>query len=209
MAIKIFSSLIGKKLGMALTGLALYGFLVGHLAGNLLLVKGDHGEAFMAYAKFLTTHPLLIPIEIVLLAIFLIHIAFAISVTLENRRARPIGYQARSRSVGGRSWASSTMIYTGIIVFVFVALHIRMFKYGDLGTGTLFDLVVNTFHETTTRVLYVAAMVVLGFHLWHAFQSAFQTLGLKSSVIRVVGLVLSLVLAGGFGFLPLYLGSSM
>jgi succinate dehydrogenase / fumarate reductase cytochrome b subunit len=209
MAIKFLSSQIGKKIGMALTGLALYGFLVGHLAGNLLLVKEDGGEAFNAYSKFLTGHPLIIPIELVLLAIFLIHIALAISVTRENRRARPIGYQARSQAVGGRNWASRTMIYSGILIFVFVVLHIRAFKFGDLGTGTLFDLVVDTFNQTGPKVWYVVAMAVLGFHLWHAFQSAFQTLGLKSRIVRGLGLALSLILAIGFGFLPLYLGASL
>ena len=209
MAPNFFSSQIGKKIGMALTGLALYGFLVGHLAGNLLLIKGDGGEAFNAYSKFLTSHPLIIPIELVLLAIFLAHVAFAVSVTRDNRRARPVGYEARSQAVGGRSWASRTMIYSGILILVFVVLHVRAFKYGDLGKGTLFDLVVATFNQTGPRIWYVVAMVVLGFHLWHAFQSAFQTLGWKSNLVRAIGLALSLILAIGFGFLPLYLGASM
>jgi succinate dehydrogenase / fumarate reductase cytochrome b subunit len=209
MSTKFLSSTIGKKIGMALTGLAIYGFLIGHLAGNLLLVKGDDGTSFNAYASFLTGHPLIIPVEVILIAIFVTHVVLAISVTIDNRKARPVGYQARSRTVGGRSWASSSMIYSGILILIFLVIHIRGFKFGDVGSGTLYDLVVSTFHQTGLRVWYVFAMVVMGFHLWHAFQSAFQTLGLKSPAIRVAGLALSVALAAGFAFLPLYLGSSM
>ena len=202
------TSSIGKKLGMALTGLAIYGFLVGHLAGNMLLFKNDGGEEFNAYSEFLTSNPLLVPIEMVLLAIFLLHIYFAISVTRENSKARPEGYAVRSKTVGGRTWASRTMIYTGSLILIFVGLHLKTFKYGDLGSGTLYDLVNATFHMTGYMVWYVLAMVVMGFHLWHAFQSAFQTLGLRSQAIHVVGLIVGLVLAGGFAVIPLVMGLS-
>ncbi len=207
--LKLFSSLIGKKIGMALTGLLIYGFLMGHLAGNMLLLNMDGGEAFNAYSRFLTQHPLLVPTELILLAIFVLHIILAISVTRDNRRARPIGYQVRSRSVGGRNWASYTMIYSGILILVFVILHLKTFKYGDLGSGTLYDLVVGTFQNTGYMVWYVFAMVILGFHLWHAFQSALQTLGLNSQRIKFLGLVLSFILALGFGFIPIYVGVLM
>ena len=108
MVAKLLSTPIGKKLGMALTGLLLYGFLIGHLAGNLLLLKGDGGQAFNAYSDFLTSHPLLIPVELVLLAIFVLHIYLAIRVTHDNRRARPRNYQAGTQAVGGRPLASAT-----------------------------------------------------------------------------------------------------
>ena len=207
--IRFLSSSIGKKAGMAVTGLLIYGFLIGHLAGNLLLFNGDGGAAFNAYSAFLTTHPLLIPIEFVLLAIFALHIFFAIGVTRDNRRARPIDYETRSRAVGGRTWASSTMLYSGILILVFVAIHLKTFKYGDFGGGTLFDLVSATFKQTGYVVWYVVAMIVMGFHLCHAFQSAFQTLGLKSQAIKVFGLALSLALAVGFGLIPLAMGILM
>lgn len=199
---KILSSPIGKKMGMALTGLALYGFLIGHLSGNLLLLKGDGGQAFNAYSEFLINHPLIIPAEIFLVVLFLLHVYLAISVTRENRRARPIGYQT-THSVGGRNFASYTMIYSGVIVLVFLVLHLKTFKYGDKAGGTLYDLVSATFHQTGYLVWYVVAMLVLGFHLWHAFQSAFQTLSVRSDKIRSVGLVLCLILAIGFGIVPI------
>ena len=202
---KLFSSPIGKKMGMALTGLILYGFLIGHLLGNLLLLKGDGGQAFNAYAEFLINHPLIIPAELFLVVVFVLHVYLAVSVTRENRRARPVGYQA-TQSVGGRNFASYTMIYSGIIVLVFLVLHLKAFKYGDKAEGTLYDLVSATFQQTGYLVWYVIAMLVLGVHLWHAFQSAFQTFSVRSHKIRSLGLILCLILALGFGFLPVYLG---
>ena len=204
MATKGGSPSIAKKLGMALTGLLLYGFLVGHLAGNLLLLKGDGGEQFNAYSGFLTSHPLLIPTELILLAIFILHLYLALSVWVDNRRARPVRYQ-KTRAVGGRSWASSTMIYSGLFILIFAVLHVMKFKYGDRGAGTLYDLVMGTFQMELYAGWYMVAMIVLGFHLWHAFQSALQTLGLYSHKrLRSASAVLSLILAGGFGIIPFW-----
>jgi len=198
------SSPIGKKIGMALTGLILYGFLVGHLTGNLLLLKDDGGRSFNAYSDFLINHPLLIPAEIFLVVVFALHLFLAISVTRDNRRARPVGYQT-TQSVGGRSFASHTMIYSGVVILVFLVLHLKTFKYGDKPSG-LYDLVLATFQQTGYLIWYAVAMLVLGFHLWHAFHSAFQTLSIRSDKIKSLGLVLCLVLALGFGFLPVYVG---
>tara|TARA_Y100000588_G_C13953408_1_gene795420 strand:+ start:194 stop:817 length:624 start_codon:yes stop_codon:yes gene_type:complete len=198
------SSPIGKKMGMALTGLILYGFLVGHLLGNLLLLKDDGGRSFNAYSDFLINHPLLIPAEIFLVVVFALHLFLAISVTRDNRRARPVGYQT-TQSVGGRSFASHTMIYSGVVILVFLVLHLKTFKYGDKPSG-LYDLVLATFQQTGYLIWYAVAMLVLGFHLWHAFHSAFQTLSIRSDKIKSLGLVLCLVLAFGFGFLPVYVG---
>ena len=198
------SSPIGKKMGMALTGLILYGFLVGHLLGNLLLLKDDGGRSFNAYSDFLINHPLLIPAEIFLVVVFALHLFLAISVTRDNRRARPVGYQT-TQSAGGRSFASHTMIYSGVVILVFLVLHLKTFKYGDKPSG-LYDLVLATFQQTGYLIWYAVAMLVLGFHLWHAFHSAFQTLSIRSDKIKSLGLVLCLFLALGFGFLPVYVG---
>ena len=196
---------IDKKMGMALTGIPLYGFLVVHLAGNLLLLKRDGGAAFEAYAALLAGQPLLVPAELGLLAVFFLHLYLAVSVTVENWRARPVSYQRR-RSAGGRTWASSTMIYSGVLVLAFLALHLANFKYGERGAGTLYDLVVDSFRSPLYGGGYVLAMVVLGFHLWHALHSALQTLGLHASRrVRVVSAIFSLILAGGFAAIPLWL----
>jgi succinate dehydrogenase / fumarate reductase cytochrome b subunit len=205
MAVEIFTSSIAKKLGMALTGMVLYGFLLGHLIGNSLLLRDDGGQAFNAYSEFLVTHPLIVPVELFLLATLVVHVYMAIRVSIENKRARPDRYQ-RVQSQGERSWASRTMIYSGILIFSFLVFHLLTFKYGDQGDGTLYDLVYATFQKPAFQALYIFSMVVLGFHLWHAFQSAFQTLGIGGRPVRSLGLILCLVLSLGFGLLPVFLG---
>jgi len=186
---------------MALTGLILYGFLIGHLLGNLLLLRGDGGQTFNAYSEYLINHPLLIPAELFLAIVFLLHIYLAISVTRDNHRARPTGYQT-TRSAGGRNFASHTMIYSGAVILIFLVLHLKTFKYSEK-TGTLYELVSSTFQQTGYTLWYLIAMIILGAHLWHAFQSALQTLSIRSEKIKFLGLVLCLVLAIGFGSLPL------
>lgn len=204
MLAKLFSGSIGKKIGMALTGLALYGFLIGHLAGNLLLFKGDGGRQFNAYSEFLLHHPLLVPVELGLAVLLVLHVYLGISVSLENRRARPIGYQV-TRASGGRNWASSTLLYSGLLLFVFLVIHLKTFKYGDRAGGTLYDLVIRTFQTPLYAGWYVLAMILMGFHLWHSLQSAFQTLGITlSQRLRSASVAMCLVLSGGFALIPLW-----
>ena len=113
-----------------------------------------------------------------------------------------MAYQV-SRAVGGRTWASRTMIWTGLAIVVFLVLHVATFKYGDRGGGTLYDLVIGAFRTQLYAGAYLVAMVVLGFHLWHAFHSAFQTLGLSSRPrLRKLGIALCILLAGGFAAIP-------
>ncbi|MCC7262683.1 MAG: succinate dehydrogenase cytochrome b subunit [Candidatus Latescibacteria bacterium] len=205
MLAKLFSGSVGKKLGMALTGLALYMFLAGHLAGNMLLFKGDGGAQYNAYSEFLLNHPLIVPVEIGLILVLILHVWLAISVSLDNRRARPRGYQVE-RASGGRNWASATMLYSGLATFTFLIIHLINFKYGDRGGGTLYDLVMKSFKTPLYAGGYVLAMVLLGFHLWHSFQSAFQTLGIQLSPRqRSASILVCLVLAGGFGVIPLWI----
>ena len=198
------ASSIGKKVGMAVTGMMVYGFLLGHLAGNFLLFRDDGGEQFNAYSKFLTEHPLLVPVELVLLVAFLLHIHFGISVARANRRARPQAYK-KTRALGRRSWASRSMVFSGLIILVFVVTHLRTFKYADHSTGTLYQLVMETFSQPIYASGYALAMLVLGFHLWHALQRAFQTLGLGTGRrIWAASTVLAVIIAGGFGAIPLW-----
>ena len=146
---------------MALTGLVVYGFLVGHLVGNFLLFRSDGGEQFNAYSAFLTEHPLLVPIELGLLAAFLLHIYFGITVARENRRARPDAYK-KVKGAGRRSWASRSMVFSGIVILIFVVTHLKTFKYADHTTGTLYQLVMDTFSQPLYAAFYVFAMLVLG-----------------------------------------------
>ncbi|MDH7570694.1 MAG: hypothetical protein QHJ73_14025, partial [Armatimonadota bacterium] len=122
-----FSSIL-KKVAMALTGLAMFLFLIGHLGGNLLLLSGP--EAFNGYAKFLARIPLVIPVEIGLVGVFLLHAASAVQVTLENRAARPQRYVLQ-RTAGSATLASRTMWLGGLMVGAFIVTHVWMFKFGD------------------------------------------------------------------------------
>jgi succinate dehydrogenase / fumarate reductase cytochrome b subunit len=198
----MFVSSIGRKVVMALTGLIWYGFLVGHLAGNLQLVFGD-GAAFDAYADFLEAAPqLVVPTEVILLLALAVHIYCAVTLSREASAARPIGYR-ELRTVGSRSLASRTMLWSGLVVAGFLALHIFTFKYGDRVDGSLFRLVEETFQQPLWAGGYIVAMVVLGFHLWHALRSAFQTLGLSARpALRRLSIALCILIAGGFALIP-------
>ena len=197
------TSTVGKKVTMALTGLVWYGFLVGHLLGNLQLLLPDGGAAFDAYAELLESlGGAVIATEIFLIGALVLHVYCGISLSLEAKRARPVGYR-QLQSVGGRSTASRTMIWSGVVLAVFLVVHITTFKYGERIDGSLYKLVVSTFSQPLWAAGYMAVMALLGFHMWHALQSAFQTLGLSARPqLRLVSIVLCIAIAGGFGVIP-------
>jgi succinate dehydrogenase / fumarate reductase cytochrome b subunit len=199
----MFTSSVGRKVVMALTGLIWYGFLVGHLAGNVLLLAGDGGAAFDVYADFLeAATQFVVPTEVILLLALAVHIYCAVTLSREASAARPVAYR-RLRAVGSRSLASQTMIWSGLVIAGFLALHISSFKYGDRVDGSLFRLVEETFLQPLWAGFYIVAMVVLGFHLWHALLSAFQTLGLSARpALRRLSIVLCIFIAGGFALIP-------
>ncbi len=188
---------------MALTGLMWYGFLVGHLAGNLTLLSGDSGAAFDEYAGFLESIPqFIIPTELILLLALALHVYCAVSLSREAAAARPIGYR-QLRSVGGRSVASRSMIWSGLLILVFLGVHIFTFKYGDRIDGSLFRLVQETFGHAIWAGFYLIVMVALGLHLWHALRSAFQTLGLSARpTLRRLSIAFCTIIAGGFALIP-------
>lgn len=201
---RIFGSSIGRKAVVALAGLLLCGFLVSHLAGNLLLFAG--AETFNAYAKALATNPLLLPAELILLAIFLTHVLVSLKLAWENRRARPAGY-VMQKSKGGRTWGSRTMALSGALVLVFLIVHLKTFKFTDHSAG-LYNVVMTAFQNRAYTLFYVVAMAAIGLHLSHGFQSAFQTFGVShpryQRYIKVAGRLFALGIAGGFAALPLW-----
>lgn len=211
-AVEFFTSMIGRKVLMAVSGLLLLGFLVVHLIGNLLIFES--AEAFNAYSHKLISNPLIYLAEIGLLALFVAHLATGVVVTLRNRAARPEPY-ATSRWAGSpshKSWASTTMILSGIVVLAFVPLHIMTFKFGtyypaaEPGVRDLHRLVVEEFQKPAWVLWYVLAMVVIGFHLWHGFGSAFETLGVHyRRPLRRLGQALAVVIAAGFLIIPVIL----
>ncbi len=188
---------------MALTGLVWYGFLVGHLAGNLQLLLPDGGVAFDVYAELLhQAKALVIPTEVILLVALGLHIYCAASLSREAAAARPVGYR-RLQSVGSRSLASRSMIWSGLLIAVFLVVHIITFKYGERVDGSLYGLVNSTFAQPLWAGFYLLVMAALGLHLWHALQSAFQTLGLSARpTLRRISIALCILIAGGFALIP-------
>jgi len=210
----IETSTISTKLLVGLTGLALFFYLIVHLGGNLLILLG--ATTYNGYAAMLLSNPLLVPVEIGLAAIFIIHIYETVAMWWDNRKARPQRY-VRKEWAGNpsrKSIASSTMIYTGVVTLVFMVLHVRMFKYGDVPLvgpdhqEDLFTLVMTTFRDPLWVGFYELCLVLLGFHLWHGFASAFESLGLhfagsNRGIVRL-GKALAILIAGGFFFIPLW-----
>ncbi len=215
------SSSVGTKILIAITGLLLFGFLIGHLVGNLQLLAGDGGKAFNIYAYRLERlHYLLYAIELGLIAIFLLHIFKAVSNYLGNQHARPQAYAVKKPAghTSQKSLASTSMILSGLTVFVFVVLHVRMFKYTPAemlptGEGTemrnVYQLVVDAFQNPWIVGFYVLAVSLLGLHLSHGLASAMQSLGANApgwtTRAWATGRVIAFVLAAGFAALPLYM----
>lgn len=200
-------SSIGKKLMMAITGISFCGFLAAHLAGNLTIYGGQ--DAFNSYAEHLhSLGPFLTGAELVLLAFFLVHVTTGVVLFWQNLRARPVRY-AVNKSAGGRTLGSATMPYTGALLLAFIVFHLLNFHFVDKTDTTIFNIVADTFSNTGTVLIYIAAMVVAAVHVSHGFWSAFQTVGANHPnympLIRTVGIVFAVVVGVGFGFLPVYI----
>ena len=211
---RVFSSSVGTKLLMGLTGVALFVYMVLHLAGNALIFAGQ--DVFNEYSHALISNPLILPIEIGLLAVFLIHIYKAITMWRRNRAARPVGY-ARKELAGHTSrkgLASSTMIGSGLFILVFVIIHVKQFKFGtwyqvtDSTVRDLYRTEVEVFHNPFWVVVYVIATLLVGLHLRHGFASAFQSLGLDHPVytrrLTTLGLVFALLIGVGLAVIPVW-----
>src|SRR6478672_10547982 len=125
-----FSSLITTKLIVGATGILLFLYLILHIAGNLMVFLGQ--DSFNRYSYMLVSNPLVVPVEIGLVIVALIHLFKAIGMTLQNRAARPVPYAMKKMAGGAsqKSLASSTMILTGLALLVFIPIHVAMFKYG-------------------------------------------------------------------------------
>ncbi len=167
---------------MAVTGAILFGFVVGHLIGNLQLFLGP--EAMNDYGVFLREvfHGVgLWTARAGLLAATILHIWAATSLTLENRAARPVGY--REQKWRESTYASRTMRWSGVIVLVFIVYHLMHFTFGNAHPsfieGDVYHNVVAGFRSLPVSLFYIVAMIVLGLHLRHGIWSMFQTLGVS------------------------------
>ena len=172
-------SSIGRKILMAVSGVMLFGFVVGHLVGNLLVYRGP--EALNGYAATLQhLGGLLWVVRLALLTAVLVHIWAAASLTLTSRKARPEGY--RKPVYQEATYASRTMRWGGILIFLFIGYHILHFTLGTVHPAFTTDVyrnVIAGFQVVPVSLFYIVAMVALGFHLYHGLWSMLQTVGLS------------------------------
>lgn len=208
------NSSLGKKFIMALTGSFLIIFLIIHLIGNITLYFGP--DAFNGYVKTLDViKPLIRVIELVLFSAFVFHIFNGVRLWWENKQARPVNYKVNG-SPENTSLFSRTMFVSGSIIFIFLVLHLGTFFWRFnvhdpqqlADTHQYFEIVVGFFQIWWYVLLYIIAMVLLGFHLNHGFQSAFQTFGWNhkkyTPLIKKIGTAYAIIMAAGFASMPIY-----
>lgn len=209
--IRLLRTSIGSKQAMAIAGLALIGFLLVHMAGNLTVYQGP--EAMNAYSAWLQGHPLLWGVRLLLLAVFLLHVHAAVRLARLNRQARPQRYAHRRYRQA--KVASRTMIASGLVILIFVVYHLGHLTLGVVGPehaqdaagrADVFANIVNGFSNPWVAWGYVIALLLLGLHLAHAIQSLFQTLGLTHEnyrgVLHLLSSALALIITLGFVSIP-------
>jgi succinate dehydrogenase / fumarate reductase cytochrome b subunit len=202
------NSSIGKKILMAFTGVLLIIYLIIHLAGNLTLFFG--AKAFTSYAGILEMiKPLIRVIEVLLAAVFILHIFSGGWVWWENKLAKGKNYKVNAKAKNS-SLFSRTMIQSGSLIFIFLIIHLKTiwYPYNFTGQDNLYKIVSGNFMSPIYSWFYILAMILLGFHLNHGFQSAFQTMGWNHKryfpLVQALGTIYSVVIAAGFASLPIY-----
>ncbi len=210
---RMIASPLAKKWVMGLTGLFLVSFLLVHLSGNFSLFKHDQGAAFNAYSHFMTSNPLIKVMEYGLVLGFLLHILQSLYLTIQNYSARPVRY-AVPNSGESSSWNSRNMGLTGSFILVFLLVHFNSFvvKYRiTKESENIYQIVVDAFQSGWGGwywLFYVLSMVILGLHLNHGFQSAFQTFGINhkryTPIIKGFGWIYSVAVPLGFATMPVY-----
>lgn len=207
---KTLNSSIGLKLMMALSGLAMVGFLIGHLSGNLLVFAGP--DALNSYAEGLRNFPALLnAARIGLVFMVFLHIFTAIKLTAKNKAANPVKYH--SSHANSASAASRSMAGTGFIILFFIIYHLAHYtwrlthtEFQQLGPFDAYTMLVESFKSLPLALLYVISVSLIGLHLSHGISSACQTLGINhkkyTPFIKKGGAALSIALVLGFASIP-------
>jgi succinate dehydrogenase / fumarate reductase cytochrome b subunit len=207
------SSSIGKKISMGLTGLFLISFLIVHVSVNSCIFINDGGITFNAAAHFMATNPLIRFIEIGLFAGLILHIIFALILTLENKKARPIGYR-EINGAANSNWYSRSMGILGSLLLIFLVVHLAHFWIdtkiavftGKADKHNTFNEMKEVFSNWYIVALYLIGVGSLLFHILHGFQSAFQTLGLNhkkyTPIIKKIGIWFSIIVCLLFASMP-------
>lgn len=204
----IFSSSVGTKIVIGITGFLLFLYLLIHIAGNLLVFFGP--EVFNRYAYVMEEqNPVLPLIELALLAVFLVHIYKTVRMFVANQSARPVRY-AKKKNAGRpsrKSFASSTMIVSGLWLLLFLLVHVKAFRFSPIypwgeGGRDLYRQELENLSNPIVVVFYVLSMGIVGSHLWHGISSAVQSLGFDHPVwtprVLAAGKVFATLIAAGF-----------
>ena len=221
-SVGLFKSSLGRKYLMALSGLFLCTFLIVHCIGNMQLFKDDGGQAFNEYTYFMTHNPLIKIVAYVNYALILLHIINGFILLSANKKARPQAYANVDQSKSS-TWSSRNMGILGTLILVFLIVHMRSFwfemKFGsiplinydgsDIAYKDMYKIVVEAFTQVWYVALYVICMIALAFHLFHGFQSAFQTFGINhhryTPIIKVIGVgVFAIIIPALFAAMPLF-----
>lgn len=211
---------IARKWVMALSGLFLCLFLVGHLAGNLMLLKCSPQTQldFNEYAHFMTTNPAVQVLRVLTLVSILAHLIMSFKLTAQNKAARSTSY-AYSGATGNASFASKNMIWFGILLLIFLVLHISGFAAKNMMGGIpvmegtewpdVYTEVRTAFGQLWYVIVYVVCMIGLAFHLAHGFKSAFQSMGARhpkyTPMIEKAGMAFGALIPLGFAVIPVVL----
>jgi succinate dehydrogenase / fumarate reductase cytochrome b subunit len=202
---------------MSLLGIFLMIFLVVHLGINLCLLRSDGGAWFNAAAHFMGTNYIVKVFEVILFGGFILHILIGTILQIQNWMSRPVRYKVTNKTY--TPFLSKYMIYTGIIILIFLLIHFMNFYFIRLGWVSnpnitaegepdFYLIAQELFVQPTYSLLYIILIIILGFHLNHAFQSAWQTLGVNhpqyNGFIRWFGTIYAILIPLGFIFIPLY-----
>jgi succinate dehydrogenase / fumarate reductase cytochrome b subunit len=210
--VKTFTSSIGKKQVMAVTGLSFCLFVTVHMMGNLTIYAGK--DSFLSYVDRLHSFESLVTVaEFGLILLAVLHIGMGLYLFLENRKARPAPYAVK-KSAGGQTIGSWTAPYTGVLILVFVIVHLIKFRFVEKMTIDDFVILSKTFADLGFWTLfYIAGVIVVAIHVSHGFWSGFQTLGLSHPkympLVERLGIIFSFIIGIGFASIPVFVFLSL
>jgi len=216
---ELFTSSVGKKFVMGLTGISLISFLVVHVGINACIWAGDGGEMFNKAANFMGSTVVIRILEVGLFAGIFLHLIQGLLLEFQNRSKRSVGYQVPMGNKGSK-WYSRSMGLLGTIILLFLIIHWKQFwipsRFLEVPEATygsnapihdLFSVMKDTFTQAWVVVVYVLACISLAYHLLHGFQSAFRSLGVYNNrylrLINGVGIGFSVIVPLAFAMMPI------
>jgi succinate dehydrogenase / fumarate reductase cytochrome b subunit len=220
---QFFTSSIGRKVIMSLTGLFLIAFLLVHLVGNLQMLANDNGRAFNIYTDLMSHNGIIQAISKGLYFFIILHAIQGLLLARINRKSKGQKYAVSTSE--NATWASRNMALLGTLVLAFILIHMGDFWVKIKFQPEMFEMVtykahgreiqdayqrvVISFQNPAIVLAYILGLIALGFHLQHGFQSAFQTLGLRhrkyTPFIEKVGIIFAIIVPLGFAIIPLYI----